>query len=125
MKKDNAIVLARSLMTKHGVGYLQFGFHDVFAAGPYAIGRCQFAQAGPIHVASKITLSEDWVEVLNTAEVTEIILHEIAHAKSPYMTDHGPRWQDECIKLGIEPRVKFKSNNVPDYIKTWQLVESA
>lgn len=104
MNTDSVIALARSLMTHHGVGYLQFGFADALGPNGMAAGQTNYVGI----VASKITLSLPWVLYLPESAVREIILHEIAHAKSkPGTDDHGPQWVAECHKLGIEPKVKF------------------
>ena len=120
MDTNTCINLARSLMTEHGVGYLSFGFHS-YSKRMGIVGRthytficnCESKRCDPIFcdsIWSKITLSSDWIKFLPKEKIKETILHEIAHAKceTGLLKHHGHEWQNEAIKLGIEPNAKFK-----------------
>ncbi len=116
MKLDAFITLARSLMLENGVGYLDFGFHE-YLDRPEVIGQTHFITGdNVVPLAHKITVSDEWVPCLTQDEARELMLHEIAHVKAGYKPtggNHGPRWADECIKLGIKPKVKFNPAHVP------------
>lgn len=117
MNIDAAMLMARSLMTEHGVGYMSFGFHDGGTLPLTTIGKCYFRKAGlSLYLPYRITVGVEWIKVMTSIEVKEIILHEIAHAKAPHGAAHGPAWQDECYKLGIEAKVRYSGLNVPQSV---------
>ena len=103
--------IAREMMTDHGVGYMSFGFAD--AIGPTGRAAGQTRYKGTPFIAYKIEVSLPWARYLPEFKVREIILHEIAHAKTPHGTGHGPAWQDYCIKYGIPADPKFKYPSSP------------
>lgn len=108
MDSNRVITLARALMTEHGVGYCQFGFHSTAMLHKKVVGKAWFTQTGNVWVASRLTLGIHWTDLLPENKVREVILHEIAHLRLPHGTGHNPRWQAECRRLGIQPNVKFR-----------------
>src|SRR5688572_29391529 len=100
MNKSEAENLARSLMAQHGLSHLPFKFDRA----KNTLGSCGFSMKGndkanatPTH----ISLSAHWIQVLTRDEATEIIKHEIAHAKAGYTAGHGLAWKREARALGI------------------------
>ena len=116
MDINSATALARSLMTEHGVGYMQFGFASSVGQDGLAGGITHYARGfgGAPWIPSKITLSLPWVEHLPESKVREIILHEICHALVPHGTGHGPAWQNQMVKIGLPPNVRFSYPTVPE-----------
>jgi predicted SprT family Zn-dependent metalloprotease len=95
MEKTAAAILARNLMNHHGVGHLEF----TFIKTKTALGVCAFVMGKPV----RISLSEPWVKHLPEEEVTDTILHEIAHALAGNTAGHGERWKQACRKIGANP----------------------
>lgn len=93
---------ARQLMTKHGVGRLRFEWDRATTRIGATHSRRVMFPTGEKVVPEKITLSKRFVERMEMDAVTEVILHEIAHALTPG-TGHGNEWKWKCIELGIEP----------------------
>lgn len=116
MKSDSVITLARSLMLEHGVGYLSFGLHH-YPERPGVVGRTHVVHPNGDHFRaySKITLDEYWIEVLPESKIKEVVLHEIAHALTSPMNlnVHGLEWRKNCLKVGIQPDPKFRSDVLP------------
>lgn len=70
------------------------------------LGRCN-------HTRKIIFLSYRWALACELEETIDTILHEIAHALTPYdscPTGHGPEWKKVAIKLGAKPESYFKSS---------------
>lgn len=122
MDITSAATLARSLMVEHGVGSVSFGFHS-YPAERIGLKGCTIFV--PIKVANAIkwiatdiTLSYEYTLVLPEDEVRNIILHEIAHVKAGRYAGHGPAWETECFKLGIQPIAEPQSLTV---VPNWNL----
>lgn len=58
-----------------------------------------------------ITLSWKLTMLNDASQVTNTLLHEIAHAITPG-DGHGAKWQSACRKLGIEPERCFTADEV-------------
>jgi predicted SprT family Zn-dependent metalloprotease len=87
----DAAQLARSLMFQHGLAGWTFRFDHARRR----FGSCRYGEKA-------ITLSRP-LTLLNDAEqVTDTILHEIAHALVPG-DGHGPGWRAQCRRIGAKP----------------------
>jgi len=50
-----------------------------------------------------ITLSKWYLVSCPEAKIIDTILHEIAHAISPFNENHGDEWTANCVRVGAEP----------------------
>ena len=84
---------ARELMHRHGLG----GWTFRFSAARRTIGLCKekekVIQLGRHHAADD-----------PPAQVTDTILHEIAHALAGNAAGHGPAWRNTAKRIGALPR---------------------
>jgi predicted SprT family Zn-dependent metalloprotease len=99
MDVAQAASLARQLMNQHGLADWQFRFDHA---------RRRFGCCWPAH--KRITLSRPLTELNEAAEVTDTILHEIAHALSP--GGHTAAWKRTCLRIGARPRRCFSHHAV-------------
>ena len=84
---------ARDLMDRHGLAHWTFRF----SAARRTIGLCRekekVIQLGRHHAAHD-----------PPAQVTDTILHEIAHALAGTAARHGPAWRSIALRIGATPR---------------------
>lgn len=80
--------LALSLFAKHGLAGWDFGFHSL---SPHRIGNCD-------HVKQKIHVYGKFVD--DGRDLTDVILHEIAHALVGPKHDHDEVWKAKAIRIG-------------------------
>lgn len=93
MHLEDAENLALTLMEDHGIGNTwSFAFDN-------AKTRCGCAK----FKIRTITLSRHFVQRNGEAEVTDTILHEIAHVKAGAKAGHGVQWQMWAIRVGARP----------------------
>ena len=85
---------AEMLLKKHGLGDWRFGFDQASRRG----GRCAFDQR-------EISLSEQFATAASRAEVTDTILHEIAHALVGSKHGHDAVWKATARRIGCSGRV--------------------
>ena len=84
--------LALALMRQHGLHDWTFRFDHA---------RRRFGSCRPRR--RLITLSRPLAFLNEEAQVRDTILHEIAHALTPW-DGHGRNWKRKCIEIGAEPR---------------------
>lgn len=96
MNKTKAAMLARTLMNQHGLHAVPFGF----GRGKTRIGVTRF-RGGQV---DSIGLSSYWTEAMDETEVTDTILHEIAHALAGHKAGHGPAWRAQARAVGARPQ---------------------
>jgi predicted SprT family Zn-dependent metalloprotease len=92
MNLYEAAHLARSLMNEHGLPDWAFSFDHARRR----FGSCNYTRR-------RITLSRPLTLLNGIDEVSDTILHEIAHALCPG-DKHGPRWRATCARIGAKPR---------------------
>jgi predicted SprT family Zn-dependent metalloprotease len=92
LSANNALKLARELMDQHGLR----GWNLRLGNGQRTIGRCN-------HTIRSITLSKHLIRWNGRDVVTDIILHEIAHALT-VRPGHGERWKAICTRIGAKPQ---------------------
>lgn len=96
MNLTDAALKARALMNHHGLGHVPFEFDR----GRRRIGCTHYRYDGNLE---KITLSKHYAELLEEDEIVDTILHEIAHALSPFNEGHGRIWQQNARMIGADP----------------------
>jgi len=79
-------------MLKHNMVDWRFEFDNARAR----LGVCKFR-------TKTISLSRHFTEKLNTPEVQDVILHEIAHAIVGGRHGHDYVWKSKCIEIGCNP----------------------
>lgn len=97
MDRNSAASLARSLMSQHGLGHVPFEFDR----GKRRLGATHFLRHDPTNPI-KITLSQHYIELLPEAEIRDVLLHEIAHAKAGHRAGHGPVWRAHARAVGAK-----------------------
>lgn len=84
---------ARELMNKHGLRDWSLEFNRTRRQ----LGACEWA-------TKRIFLSRKHAVQKPPELVTDVILHEIAHALAGPEAGHGPEWKAIAIRLGARPR---------------------
>jgi predicted SprT family Zn-dependent metalloprotease len=84
--------LARGLMASHGLHDWSFNYNK----GKHTLGLCY-------HRRKIIALSAYLVDNNPLELITDIILHEIAHALAGHAAGHGPAWKKICLQIGAKP----------------------
>lgn len=95
--------LAVSLMDKHHL--LTKGWEFKFDNAKRRCGACSYTR-------KQIRLSRSYAQLNEVAEVTDTILHEIAHALCPTDAHHGHFWKLQAIAVGARPETCAASNVV-------------
>jgi predicted SprT family Zn-dependent metalloprotease len=106
-------------MVQHGVGGLAFEFMTT----KRMMGECQFrriqSSTGVVKVPTKIRLSRSFVEAgISMDEITDTMLHEIAHAIAGHAAGHGPEWKAVCRRIGADPTRTSSATASPE--ATWK-----
>lgn len=91
MKQTEAYLLARSLMDKHELKDWSFGFDTAVRR----LGVCFVRR-------QRIQMSRQFVKLNDEAKVTQVMLHEIAHALCGPFENHGPTWKAKALSIGCE-----------------------
>ena len=107
MNSADAEKLARSLMTKHGLDAKLFSFDNAVRR----FGVCRSTRVNGVRVLKAIQLSRKLVELNSVEEVTDTILHEIAHALT-LGDGHGRKWKAKCVEIGCRPIRCYSTNEV-------------
>lgn len=93
MKLDDVEDLAWDLMDDHGIATTwSFSFDNA----KRRCGQC-------VHSKRTITVSRYYAEQNGEKEISDTILHEIAHALVGPGNGHGPKWQAMARKIGATP----------------------
>lgn len=109
--------LAVSLMAEH-LDPVQPGWRFEFDNAKQRAGAChwkrldRYDRHSPV-LPDKITLSRHLMALWEEKDVTETILHEIAHALAGHEENHGPRFRAIARSLGIRGDRCF-SASLPD-----------
>lgn len=109
MELEAARTLALSLMTKHGVDW-EFGWDRARRRA----GQTNFTDR-------KITLSRTLTELCTPEQVTQTVLHEIAHALVGPGHGHGPVWKNMAKRIGAQPQ-RCTGPDFPVSPAPWQAV---
>jgi hypothetical protein len=92
MELREAAIKATNLMIHHNLSDWSFGFDRA----KKRLGQCDYRQ-------KLITLSAPLVSLNNEDEITDTILHEIAHAIAGFSAGHGYLWKLKAIEIGAKP----------------------
>ncbi len=84
---------ARELMDRNGLAAWSFGFVDARKR----LGTCRYGD-------KSILLSRGHAFAATPDQVTDTILHEIAHALAGPNAGHGPAWKAVARRLGATPK---------------------
>lgn len=101
MQASDAASLARELMNTHGYGHWTFQFDRAKKRA----GCCKYRR-------QVISLSVYYVANNSIEEITDTILHEIAHAIAGKDAGHGPCWKHVCRRIGANPERCYDSAKV-------------
>jgi predicted SprT family Zn-dependent metalloprotease len=96
---------ARALLALHGLDVLGWRFR--YDGARVRAGCCK-------HRPKLITLSRHYVELNQErpGDVTDTILHEIAHALAGPGMGHGDAWKAVCVRIGARPKRCYDSDAV-------------
>ncbi|MCY4170164.1 MAG: SprT-like domain-containing protein [Bacteroidetes bacterium] len=83
---------ARELMNRYGLNDWVLEFNDARRQ----LGACKYS-------TRNIVLSRVLVLNHSPEQITDVILHEIAHAIAGWEAGHGPKWKAICEQLGARP----------------------
>lgn len=100
MHESDTICLLVDLMRKHGLG----SWHIRWSRSKREFGRCCWS-------TKTITLSRPLCEANAIEQVKDTILHEIAHALTPFQYHNGI-WKMKCIEIGARPIRCFSWDDV-------------
>lgn len=98
---------AETLLKKHGLQSWRFGFDQALRRG----GRCAFDR-------QEISVSEQFAFAASDEEVTDTILHEIAHALVGPKRGHDATWKATAKRIGCSGRV---THNIEFSVARWVL----
>lgn len=98
-------------MNDWGLNDWRFGFDQA----KQRFGVCR-------HSRKEISLSAPLVSLNDEAQVTDTILHEIAHALAGPAAKHGPVWKAFAVKVGANPSRCYDSAAVVTPAAPWLLV---
>lgn len=103
MKLTDAQTIALTAMAQHGLTVKGWKFK--FDRAVKRFGSCRYR-------TKTITLSAPLVAVNDRAEVTNTVLHEIAHALAGHKAGHGPVWKAMAKSIGCDGNRCYDSNKV-------------
>ena len=90
---------ARTLMDRHGLEDWTFRF----SAAETRLGECRESE-------QVIQLSVRHAVTAEPRDVTDTILHEVAHALAGANARHGPAWKAVAARLGARPRARAEES---------------
>ena len=103
MEVSVAIRLATSLMREHGL--TEKGWRFQLDRAVRRFGCC-------MHYSKRISLSEPLTRLNCQSEVTNTILHEIAHALVGPRHGHDAVWKAKCREIGARPERCYSTKDV-------------
>lgn len=107
MKLADAQTLALELMEKHGLRKVKSDDPDnywtfEFDNAKRRFGLCAYRQ-------KTISLSKHLTELNSVEQVTDTILHEIAHALAGPKAHHYSKWKYQAMSIGAKPNRCYNS----------------
>lgn len=81
-----------------------------------------------------VSLNKRWIKVLPPEEITDVILHEVAHALVGVKQKHNNVWKRKCREIGARPEARsnytwgstekdyevYKMLNIKRYLPKWK-----
>ena len=112
MNTTAAYYLAIELMEKHGL--TETGWTFKWSRGKKQFGACatKFNRRTKTFVYKEIRLSAPLTELNSEEQVTDTILHEIAHAIAGTAAGHGPEWRRVARAIGAKAERCYSSKDV-------------
>lgn len=93
---------AKFLMKKHGLYLWKFDFDHARRRA----GKCCYR-------TKTIALSVHYVTSGNSiTDITDTILHEIAHALAGRSAGHGSKWKSVCLQIGAKPERCYDASKI-------------
>jgi predicted SprT family Zn-dependent metalloprotease len=94
MEQKDIEKLAHDLMTKHDL--LSKGWYFQFVDRRRPLAFCN-------HFRKQIAMSAQYGMYNTKEDITDTILHEIAHALVDAKHNHDKTWKEKCIEIGARP----------------------
>ena len=91
MTENSVRILAITLMQRHGLSVIDWKF--AFDNARRRLGYCSYRK-------KTISLSKNYLPILDEEEIKDTILHEIAHALVPRKNGHNGVWRQKAIEIG-------------------------
>lgn len=101
MKSSDVVLLGYKLMAEHGV----YDWSFKLDRSKSRFGICYYSK-------KVISLSEQLCDLNSKKEVTNTILHEIAHALAGERTGHGWKWKQIARNLGCDTERLYSKDDV-------------
>lgn len=101
MNSYKALIIARDLMTYHGLG-------DWSLAYDRAVRRFGVCDRAEKHIGLSLKLTE----LNDETTFINVVLHEIAHALSPAHVGHGYQWRVTARSIGCDARRCYDGGKV-------------
>lgn len=105
---------AETLCRKHMQIHLPSDWKFEWMKSKRSLGKCS-------NTHRIIYLNPLYVQNANDSDILDTILHEIAHAKTPYAR-HGWAWKIACRQIGAIPRSTKKLSNRPELLAAFKSV---
>lgn len=99
--KESLRVMTRNYMDQHGLS--DWSIRIGSARG--IAGMCNFSR-------KQITISLFLANAMTTENVTDTILHEIAHALAGSKAGHGDDWKAVCVRIGAKPERCYDTSDI-------------
>jgi len=91
MTENEVKILAITLMQRHGLSTLTWKFQ--FDNARRRLGFCNYRR-------KTISLSKNYIPLLDIEEIVDTTLHEIAHALVGRKNGHNHIWREKAIEIG-------------------------
>ena len=101
--------LACNLMNENGLDINKWGFN--FNNRKRAIGVCFFNT----YEKNRIELSRHFAELNDFSIISQVILHEIAHAIAGHEVGHGRKWQVIARRIGVKNPSPYADGAIMEY----------
>jgi hypothetical protein len=95
---DNVKSQAEDVLTQYNLIDAGWGFTWKDEPKTY-LGVCNFKY-------KQISLNKRWIKVLPPEEITDVILHEVAHALVGARERHNNVWKSKCKEIGARPSAR-------------------
>jgi predicted SprT family Zn-dependent metalloprotease len=101
MDKREAVELARSLMSQHGLGDWKL-----------RVTKARWIYGSAIQEWKQLELSGPMIVVNDVDAITDVVLHEVAHGLVGQKAFHGPLWKAKALEIGARPLASYIGSGV-------------